>query len=274
MSAARTRSTGKLADRALIELEVDAAGLDAMDRRYLIDHRGELRRRAGRCRDAGRRAVRAARRHRGDHRAVPDPEGPAAAHPARPADHRPRVQATSVSPSPRAIRRSSGCLRKMRMISFVPSAGYVRVSDMSDFTKKAAAASRTSSRGAAAACCGLSAGAGGKISRLATGPRPRGRKRRRRTSSRVGFCGFFCAGQTSLARREGLNETGRLSRFRRRPAANCSVLEGAKSRCCPFADGRNQSQVSQLDILSVHWSRSSSKHLPSGESAASSPEFM
>ena len=34
------------------QLEVDAAGLDAMDRRYLIDHRRELRRRPGRGRDA------------------------------------------------------------------------------------------------------------------------------------------------------------------------------------------------------------------------------
>ena len=58
------------------------------------DHRRELRRRAGRRRDAGRRAVGAARRHRGDHRAVPDPEGLPAAHAARPADHRARVQAS------------------------------------------------------------------------------------------------------------------------------------------------------------------------------------
>ena len=36
MSARSTRSTAKLADKALLELEVDPAGLDAMDRRYLM----------------------------------------------------------------------------------------------------------------------------------------------------------------------------------------------------------------------------------------------
>ena len=71
------------ADRALVQLEVDAAGLDAMDRRYLVNHRGELRRRAGRDRDHRGGVVGAARRHRGDHRAVPDPEGLHPAHAAR-----------------------------------------------------------------------------------------------------------------------------------------------------------------------------------------------
>ena len=84
----------KLADRALLQLEVDAAGLDAMDRRYLTTIAEHYARRAGRGRDAGRGAVGAARRDRGDHRAVPDPEGASATHPARPADHLARVQAS------------------------------------------------------------------------------------------------------------------------------------------------------------------------------------
>ncbi len=62
-----------VADKALAALEVDAAGLDAMDRRYLDDDRGELRRRPGRRRDARGGFVRAARRHRGHHRALSDP---------------------------------------------------------------------------------------------------------------------------------------------------------------------------------------------------------
>ena len=86
-----TGSTASSPTRRWCELEVDAAGLDAMDRRYLTDDRRALRRRAGRGRDAGGRAVGAARRDRGDHRAVPDPEGPAAAHAARPADHLARL---------------------------------------------------------------------------------------------------------------------------------------------------------------------------------------
>ncbi len=110
MSPRPSKIERKLADSALVELEVDAAGLDAMDRRYLLDDRRELRRRTGRGRDARRRAVGAARRHRGDHRAVPDPEGPAPAHAARPADHRRTPSSTSAWPSPRAIRRSSGFL--------------------------------------------------------------------------------------------------------------------------------------------------------------------
>ena len=47
----------KIADRALGELEVDAAGLDAMDRRYLTTIARELRRRAGRRRHASRPAL-------------------------------------------------------------------------------------------------------------------------------------------------------------------------------------------------------------------------
>ena len=47
----------KVADRALLALEVDAAGLDAMDRALSLDHRVELRRRAGGCRYARGRVV-------------------------------------------------------------------------------------------------------------------------------------------------------------------------------------------------------------------------
>ena len=50
----------KVADRALLALEVDAAGLDAMDRRYLSTIALELRRRPGRCRYACGRPVGAA----------------------------------------------------------------------------------------------------------------------------------------------------------------------------------------------------------------------
>ena len=80
-----------VADKALAALEVDAAGLDAMDRRYLTTIAAELRRRPGRRRDARRRPVGAARRHRGHHRALSDPVRFPATHPARPADHRPRL---------------------------------------------------------------------------------------------------------------------------------------------------------------------------------------
>ena len=99
----------KIADRALSALEVDAAGLDAMDRRYLYDDRAELRRRPGRRRDHGGGAVGAARRDRGHHRAVPDPVRLPAAHPARPAADLPRLPASRPR---RTLARSgadSGC---------------------------------------------------------------------------------------------------------------------------------------------------------------------
>ncbi len=78
----------KAADRALSALEVDAAGLDAMDRRYLSTIADELRRRSGGRRHHGGRVVRAARRNRGHHRAVPDPKRVHPAHAARAAAHR------------------------------------------------------------------------------------------------------------------------------------------------------------------------------------------
>ena len=55
---------------ALARLEVDAAGLDAFDRRYPRADRRRLRRRPGRHRDARRGARRTARCHRGDRRAL------------------------------------------------------------------------------------------------------------------------------------------------------------------------------------------------------------
>ena len=73
-------------------------------------HRDELRRRPGRRRDHGGGAVGAARRHRGHHRAVPDPVRLSAAHPARPA-----VDLARLPPSrPRRARARSGAVRTVR----------------------------------------------------------------------------------------------------------------------------------------------------------------
>ena len=80
--------------RACSFLDVDPIGLDQMDRKYLDHRRHSLRRRPGRHRDHRRRAVRAARRDRGHHRAVPDPAGLPAAHAARP-----RADAARLPPS-------------------------------------------------------------------------------------------------------------------------------------------------------------------------------
>ena len=96
-----------VADKALAALEVDAAGLDAMDRRYLTTIAVELWRRSGRRRDACRRPVRAARCHRGHHRALSDPMRAVAAHAARPADHRPRLPPSR----PGRARARSGAVR-------------------------------------------------------------------------------------------------------------------------------------------------------------------
>ena len=119
-----------VADKALAALEVDAAGLDAMDRRYLIDHCDELRRRPGRRRDARRGPVGAARRHRGHYRALSDPVRLFAAHAARPADDRPWFQAISAWPNRRAIRRSSGCLRRTTMTE--PGTDFTRAAVIAD----------------------------------------------------------------------------------------------------------------------------------------------
>ena len=74
----------KVADEALLRLEVDALGLDQLDRRYLEHDRRKFRRWAGRHRDDRGGPFRAARRHRGHHRALPHPAGLHPAHAARP----------------------------------------------------------------------------------------------------------------------------------------------------------------------------------------------
>ena len=78
----------KVADKALRELEVDAAGLDAMDRRYLTTIALNYGGGPVGVDTIAAGAVGAARRHRGHHRAVPDPEGLHPAHAARAAAHR------------------------------------------------------------------------------------------------------------------------------------------------------------------------------------------
>ena len=76
------------ADRALTQLEVDAAGLDAMDRRYLTMIAENYGGGPVGIETIAAALLGAARRHRGDHRAVPDPEGLHPAHAARTAAHR------------------------------------------------------------------------------------------------------------------------------------------------------------------------------------------
>ena len=83
----------KIADRALGELEVDAAGLDAMDRRYLRMIAENYGGGPVGVDTIAAGLVGAARRHRGHHRAVPDPEGLHPAHAARTAAHLARLQA-------------------------------------------------------------------------------------------------------------------------------------------------------------------------------------
>ena len=94
--------TRALADGALKLLDVDAIGLDQMDRRYLDVDRGQFRRRPGRRRDHRRRALRAARRDRGHHRALSHPAGLRAAHAARTAADARTPSAISASPASRA----------------------------------------------------------------------------------------------------------------------------------------------------------------------------
>ena len=89
----------KVADNALRELEVDAAGLDAMDRRYLTTIAESYGGGPVGVDTMAAALSRAARRHRGHHRAVPDPEGPAATHAARAAAHLGRLQASRPAPS-------------------------------------------------------------------------------------------------------------------------------------------------------------------------------
>ena len=99
----------KIADRALGELEVDSSGLDAMDRRYLRMIAENYGGGPVGVDTIAAGAVGAARRHRGHHRAVPDPERLHPAHAAR-AAARPRTRLnTSASPSRRATRASLDC---------------------------------------------------------------------------------------------------------------------------------------------------------------------
>ena len=88
---ATTTVDAEVADAALTRLEVDALGLDAMDRRYLTMIADLYRRRPGRRRDARRGPERAARHDRGSDRALPDPARPHRPHRARPLPQRPRL---------------------------------------------------------------------------------------------------------------------------------------------------------------------------------------
>ena len=100
-----------VADKALGALEVDAAGLDAMDRRYLsviaLNYGGGP---VG-VETIAAALVGAARRDRGHHRAVPDPEGLRAAHAARAAADRTCLPASRPCRARARSRRSSGCFR-------------------------------------------------------------------------------------------------------------------------------------------------------------------
>ena len=100
----------KIADNALSALEVDAAGLDAMDRRYLTTIAMNYGGGPVGVETHGRGAVGTARRHRGHHRALPDPVRLSAAHPARTAADRARLPASR----PRRARARSGAVRTVR----------------------------------------------------------------------------------------------------------------------------------------------------------------
>jgi holliday junction DNA helicase RuvB len=98
--ARRARGTPRIAGRLLRRVRDFAAvgGARSRCRRprrhgppLSFNDRGQLRRRPGRRRNARRRFVGAARRHRGHHRALSDPMRAAAAHAARAPDHRPRL---------------------------------------------------------------------------------------------------------------------------------------------------------------------------------------
>ena len=99
-----------IADHALSALEVDAAGLDAMDRRYLTTIAMNYGGGPVGVETHGGGAVGAARRHRGHHRAVSDPVRLSAAHPARPAADLARLPPSR----PRRARARSGAVRLVR----------------------------------------------------------------------------------------------------------------------------------------------------------------
>ena len=99
-----------IADHALSALEVDAAGLDAMDRRYLTTIAMNYGGGPVGVETHGGGAVGAARCDRGHHRAVPDPVRLSAAHPARTS-----VDLARLPPSrPRRARARSGAVRLVR----------------------------------------------------------------------------------------------------------------------------------------------------------------
>ena len=92
------RVTSAIADQALKMLDVDALGLDVMDRKLLEAIPPQVRRRSGRPRQPRVGDRRGARHDRGRHRAVPDPAGLPPSHAAPGAwPRRPRI-ATSASP--------------------------------------------------------------------------------------------------------------------------------------------------------------------------------
>ena len=99
-----------IADHALQALEVDAAGLDAMDRRYLTTIATNYGGGPVGVETMAAALVRAARCHRGHHRAVPDPVRLSAAHPARTAVD----LACLPSSRPRRARARSGAVRVVR----------------------------------------------------------------------------------------------------------------------------------------------------------------
>ena len=109
--------TAEVANRALLQLEVDSEGLDALDHRYLVLHRQELRRRSRRHRDAVGGAVGAARRAGGDRRALPAAAGLHRPHAAWPGADAAGLQASGprgplphVQPPDRPVRRPHrGC---------------------------------------------------------------------------------------------------------------------------------------------------------------------
>ncbi len=102
-----------LADKALTALEVDAEGLDSLDRRYLCLHRQDPRRWPGRHRDPRCRPLRAARCAGGDRRAVSPAAGLHQPHSARAHHDAQGLQASGhvgaaahVQPARRPIRRA------------------------------------------------------------------------------------------------------------------------------------------------------------------------
>jgi Holliday junction DNA helicase RuvB len=100
---AEVKAGGKVdatvADAALKMLEVDHAGLDVMDRKLLIRHAGEVRRRAGGPGEPGGGHRRGGGHHRGRAGALPDPAGLPGPHPARPGGPAPGLAPLRLHPA-------------------------------------------------------------------------------------------------------------------------------------------------------------------------------